>query len=167
MYKVGQTSSGVSRPSLPNIQRSVVYNSNVIRNRGGSTAASTTTRFIDHRSTTGRYNDISVANHHHMPVFNNRKLHKNHHHSSQVGASASRQQLKYQQSTHANNEAINFLRDSWRAFSLNQDGKPDVSIVYFTPKSDQPKGFVAFDVDKYLTERLLKSVDLDPKLVTG
>uniref|UniRef100_A0A0M3I9X0 Uncharacterized protein n=1 Tax=Ascaris lumbricoides TaxID=6252 RepID=A0A0M3I9X0_ASCLU len=75
-------------------------------------------------------------------------------------------------------EAISCLDNSWHDFSYTSDGVPDTTIVHFRPKKETPKGaaldfieflsdFIAFDVEKYLTERLLKAIDLDPKIVSS
>ncbi|MFH4976319.1 hypothetical protein AB6A40_003028 [Gnathostoma spinigerum] len=64
-------------------------------------------------------------------------------------------------------EAVAFLSKSWRDFSETADGHPDESIVHYKPKKDILKDFVAFDVEKFLTERLLRAVDLDPKFVNA
>uniref|UniRef100_A0A915CH02 Uncharacterized protein n=1 Tax=Parascaris univalens TaxID=6257 RepID=A0A915CH02_PARUN len=64
-------------------------------------------------------------------------------------------------------EAISCLDNSWHDFSYTSDGVPDTTIVHFRPKKETPKDFIAFDVEKYLTERLLKAIDLDPKIVSS
>ncbi|KHN87438.1 hypothetical protein Tcan_15521 [Toxocara canis] len=63
--------------------------------------------------------------------------------------------------------AVSCLHNSWHNFSFTSDGLPDTTIVHFRPTKETPKNFVAFDVEKYLTERLLKAIDLDPKIVNG
>uniref|UniRef100_A0A914X9U2 Uncharacterized protein n=1 Tax=Plectus sambesii TaxID=2011161 RepID=A0A914X9U2_9BILA len=152
MYKVGQSASG-PRAGLPNIQRSV-YNSNYGRRTGPH---------YDHRSPRGRGGQGQHSQEHpgdfpispnQLPVFN-KKAHKHNHNHN------------YQTYSTPNEEAVNFLQETWRAFSQSGDGKPDESIVRYKPKTDLPKDFVSFDMDKFLAERLLKAVDLDLKIVTG
>ncbi|VDD91252.1 unnamed protein product [Enterobius vermicularis] len=67
----------------------------------------------------------------------------------------------------ADSETVEYLNSTWKAFMM-RDGVPDDSIVCFQPKKDERyKDFVPFDVEKYHAERLLKAIDLDPKLVNG
>ncbi|VDN58030.1 unnamed protein product [Dracunculus medinensis] len=53
----------------------------------------------------------------------------------------------------------------WYRFSHTSDGRPDTTIVRYQQSKELPKDFVPFDVEKLFTERLLKAVDIDPKLM--
>ncbi|CAB3398070.1 unnamed protein product [Caenorhabditis bovis] len=62
------------------------------------------------------------------------------------------------------NESIEFLYNSWQKFATTETGEPDHSIVVYRPEKDIANDFVPFDIDRFLAERLLKELDIDPKL---
>ncbi|CAD6191541.1 unnamed protein product [Caenorhabditis auriculariae] len=51
----------------------------------------------------------------------------------------------------------------WRAFAEKENGETDKSIVVFKCEKPLPKNFEPFNIDRYLAEKILKELDIDPK----
>uniref|UniRef100_A0A915PTY9 Uncharacterized protein n=1 Tax=Setaria digitata TaxID=48799 RepID=A0A915PTY9_9BILA len=66
-----------------------------------------------------------------------------------------------------NMEAVSVLMKATEEFLRTPDGRLDKTIKHYRPKRQIPEDFVPFDVEGYLTERFLRDVNLDPKIVNG
>ncbi|KAM3716880.1 Dicer-like protein [Dirofilaria immitis] len=68
---------------------------------------------------------------------------------------------------HINMEIVLALVKATEEFLRTPDGRPDKTIKNYRPKKQLPKDFVPFDIEGYLTERFLRDVNLDPKILNG
>ncbi|OZC08565.1 hypothetical protein X798_04368 [Onchocerca flexuosa] len=68
---------------------------------------------------------------------------------------------------HINMEVVLVLMKVTEEFFRTPDGRPDKTVKHYRPKRQLPKDFVPFDVEGYLTERFLRDVNLDPKILNG
>ncbi|EFO27129.2 hypothetical protein LOAG_01349 [Loa loa] len=68
---------------------------------------------------------------------------------------------------HINMETVSVLMKATEEFLHTPDGRPDKTIEHYQPKRSLPEDFAPFDVDGYLTERFLRDVNLDPKILNG
>uniref|UniRef100_A0A0R3S0C7 PPP1R35_C domain-containing protein n=1 Tax=Elaeophora elaphi TaxID=1147741 RepID=A0A0R3S0C7_9BILA len=66
-----------------------------------------------------------------------------------------------------NMETVSVLMKATEEFLRTPDGRPDKTIKQYRPKTQLPEDFVPFDVENYLTERFLRDVNLDPKILNG
>ncbi|KAL3985819.1 hypothetical protein ACH3XW_40215 [Acanthocheilonema viteae] len=66
-----------------------------------------------------------------------------------------------------NMETVSVLMKATEEFLRTPDGHPDKTIKHYRPKRELPEDFVPFDVEGYLTERFLRDVNLDPKILNG
>ncbi|CAG9537887.1 unnamed protein product [Cercopithifilaria johnstoni] len=66
-----------------------------------------------------------------------------------------------------NMETVSVLMKVTEEFLRTPDGRPDKAIKHYRPKRQLPEDFVPFDVEGYLTERFLRDVNLDPKILNG
>ncbi|GMS79029.1 hypothetical protein PENTCL1PPCAC_1204, partial [Pristionchus entomophagus] len=62
-------------------------------------------------------------------------------------------------------QQMSLLDKSWKAFALTEAGEPDPSIEKYKSKSAAPSDFRPVDIDNFLAERILRELDIDPKLV--
>ncbi|KJH53416.1 hypothetical protein DICVIV_00354 [Dictyocaulus viviparus] len=60
-------------------------------------------------------------------------------------------------------QQIEFLHNSWRAFRETPTGEADPTIVTYRRRKDLPPDFEPFNIDRFLAEKLLKELDIDPK----
>lgn len=60
-------------------------------------------------------------------------------------------------------QQIEFLHNSWRAFYETPTGEADTTIVTFRRGKELPPDFQPFNIDRFLAEKLLKELDIDPK----
>ncbi|KAJ1345703.1 hypothetical protein KIN20_000298 [Parelaphostrongylus tenuis] len=60
-------------------------------------------------------------------------------------------------------QQIEFLHNSWRAFRETPTGEVDPTIVTFRRGKELPPDFEPFNIDRFLAEKLLKELDIDPK----
>uniref|UniRef100_A0A0K0CVJ2 UDG domain-containing protein n=1 Tax=Angiostrongylus cantonensis TaxID=6313 RepID=A0A0K0CVJ2_ANGCA len=60
-------------------------------------------------------------------------------------------------------QQIEFLHNLWRAFRETPTGEADPSIVIFRRGKELPPDFEPFNIDRFLAEKLLKELDIDPK----
>uniref|UniRef100_A0AAF5PSQ2 Uncharacterized protein n=1 Tax=Wuchereria bancrofti TaxID=6293 RepID=A0AAF5PSQ2_WUCBA len=66
-----------------------------------------------------------------------------------------------------NMETVSVLMKATEEFLRTPDGHPDKTIQHYRPKGQLPEDFAPFDVEGYLTERFLRDVNLDPKILSG
>ncbi|PAV79193.1 hypothetical protein WR25_18153 [Diploscapter pachys] len=65
-------------------------------------------------------------------------------------------------------EHLEFMHHAWRTFNETLTGEEDDSIVLFTPQAladgsgDTPH-FQPFNINRYLAEKILREVNIDPK----
>uniref|UniRef100_A0AC35UDN8 Fcf2 domain-containing protein n=1 Tax=Rhabditophanes sp. KR3021 TaxID=114890 RepID=A0AC35UDN8_9BILA len=65
----------------------------------------------------------------------------------------------------ADPELVATLQSHWNAFSTAESGEQDTTIVHYTPKPAQiDPTFIPFNLDTFLTEKIIRELDLDPKV---
>ncbi|CAI4224759.1 unnamed protein product [Auanema sp. JU1783] len=63
-------------------------------------------------------------------------------------------------------QQIEFLHNSWRAFRETSAGELDPKIVTYSVRdvNTVPADFQPFNIDRFLAEKLLQELDIDPKI---
>ncbi|XGW02196.1 hypothetical protein V3C99_014330 [Haemonchus contortus] len=90
-----------------------------------------------------------------VPVFNKSKLKRNNTPLTLTPPSTPSSPLIEQQ--------IEFLHNSWRSFHETPTGETDPTIVVYRRGKELPPDFEPFNIDRFLAEKLLKELDIDPK----
>lgn len=90
-----------------------------------------------------------------VPVFNKTKLKRNNTPLTLTPPSTPSSPLIEQQ--------IEFLHNSWRSFHETPSGEEDPTIVVYRRGKELPQDFEPFNIDRFLAEKLLKELDIDPK----
>uniref|UniRef100_A0A1I7XN47 Glutathione S-transferase n=1 Tax=Heterorhabditis bacteriophora TaxID=37862 RepID=A0A1I7XN47_HETBA len=54
-------------------------------------------------------------------------------------------------------------KGAWRAFRETASGETDPNIVTYHSHKQLPADFQPFNIDRFLAEKLLKELDIDPK----
>ncbi|KAK5979568.1 hypothetical protein GCK32_003743 [Trichostrongylus colubriformis] len=90
-----------------------------------------------------------------VPVFNKTKLKRNNTPLTLTPPSTPSSPLIEQQ--------IEFLHNSWRSFHETPNGEADPTIVVYRRRKELPPDFEPFNIDRFLAEKLLKELDIDPK----
>lgn len=52
---------------------------------------------------------------------------------------------------------------AWRSFHETPSGEEDPTIVVYRRGKELPQDFEPFNIDRFLAEKLLKELDIDPK----
>lgn len=72
-----------------------------------------------------------------------------------------------QKITPEHREMVTAMSNAWKAFSTDAEGNPDKTIVHYRPKTPLPKDFKPFNFEEYMAEKMLREINLDPKIVNG
>ncbi|WKY10126.1 hypothetical protein Q1695_002462 [Nippostrongylus brasiliensis] len=149
MYKASQ--SAVSRTALPSIQHKQrsSYTYQQCPPAFQKAAEKSTFPSKKDREQLLLHSEISV------PVFNKTKLKRNNTPLTLTPPSTPSSPLVEQQ--------IEFLHNSWRSFHETPSGETDPSIVVYRRDKELPPDFEPFNIDRFLAEKLLKELDIDPK----
>ncbi|CAJ0939320.1 unnamed protein product, partial [Mesorhabditis belari] len=63
-------------------------------------------------------------------------------------------------------QQMNALYSSWKRFIETPSGEPDQKVVVYRPTTDCARpDFKPFDIDSFLMERMLKELEIDPKIL--
>ncbi|VDO38275.1 unnamed protein product [Haemonchus placei] len=55
------------------------------------------------------------------------------------------------------------MKKAWRSFHETPTGETDPTIVVYRRGKELPPDFEPFNIDRFLAEKLLKELDIDPK----
>ncbi|KAL6742528.1 hypothetical protein Aduo_015672 [Ancylostoma duodenale] len=149
MYKAGH--SAVSRTALPSIQHKQRTSYNYQRPQ-------TLQKGMEKRSSIASKKErdqLLLQAEIPVPVFSKPKVKRNDTPLTLTPPSTPSSPLVEQQ--------IEFLHNSWRSFRETPTGEVDPTIVTYHRIKELPPDFQPFNIDRFLAEKLLKELDIDPK----
>ncbi|CAJ0589813.1 unnamed protein product [Cylicocyclus nassatus] len=149
MYKAGH--SAVARTALPSIQHKQRTSYNYQRPKALQKNG-------DKRSSISpkkEFDQFLLQAEIPVPIFNKAKVKRNETPLTLTPPSTPSSPLVEQQ--------IEFLHNSWRSFHETPTGEVDPTIVTYHRVKELPPDFEPFNIDRFLAEKLLKELDIDPK----